>query len=837
MKRHNQKRGFTVVELVIIIAVVAILAAVLIPTYVHLVKKSHEADAQIEDKTLISEMLTEILLGDKDSADLLVFSKKGDGVYLLGYCAEQQKFLTYRNNPIALTTDMETTVQAAVGKLLAEGVIKQNPDVDNEKNPNDWRLEKNVKTIVGNLNSKYDVVVYANYLINDDLFVAHVHTWETAWTFDGTHHWHKCIGCDEVSGKAEHVYDADGKCVCGAVKTTPAHTHLFDKKNVADKYRKSAADCTHPAVYYFSCACGEVGAQTFEDGTALGHNFGAGNVTTQPTCTSQGIMTYTCTRDGCDAKNTVSVPALGHTYGANGKCIRCGATKPTQGHTHKYSEVLKKAATCTTPAEYQLVCSCGEIGSQTYTKGTPLGHAWDAGKVTKPATCTAAGVKTFTCTRCKTTKTEAVPTLAHTPVVVAGKEATCTETGLTEGKKCSVCGKVLVEQTVIPVKEHTPVVVHGKEATCTETGLTEGKKCSVCGKVLVEQTEIPVKEHTPVVVAGKEATCTETGLTEGKKCSVCGTVIVAQEIIPAKGHTPLEGPMGYVAGKEATCTEPGLTAGRKCAYCNELIEKQEVIPALGHDKAPYGASFSATCDREGNEAGEWCRRCQTIFVQPKTTPKLGHNMVKNEGEEDSPATCTAEGWVAGTHCTRCNKSTPSEKLPMLTHTCDDSGKCTVCGKSWQECVIDDLQKETAGAKEVKLLGDLTITSKTASGALAPFQMQSATGETITINLNGHTLTVDADNIAYYGNIVISGGGKIVYNGNYWLFSMRDSGLTVTVGAGTTVVDSNGTALIPEAICEGKANLHYFVPGTEGHNFGDDGKCRSCYKTKEELGLA
>ena len=67
--------------------------------------------------------------------------------------------------------------------------------------------------------------------------------------------------------------------------------------------------------------------------------------------------------------------------------------------------------------------------------------------------------------------------------------------------------------------------------------------------------------------------------------------------------------------------------------------------------------------------------------------------------------------------------------------------------------------------------------------------------------------------------------------------MRDSGLTVTVGAGTTVVDSNGTALIPESICEGKANLHYFITGNEGHNFGDDGKCKSCYKTKEELGLA
>lgn len=460
MKRHNQKRGFTVVELVVIIAVVAILAAVLIPTYVHLVKKSHEADAQIEDKNLISEMLTEILLGDKDSADLLVFSKKGDGVYLLGYCAEQQKFLTYRNNPIALTTDMETTAQAAVGKLLAEGVIKQNPDVDNEKNPNDWRLEKNVKTIIETLSTKYDVVVYANYIIIDaNLFAPHVHTWETAWAFDETHHWHKCVGCDEITGKAEHVYDADGKCgVCGAIKPTEPHMHVYEK-NVADKYLKSAANCTNPAVYYFSCACGKVGEQTFEYGTALGHNFVAGNVTTQPTCTIQGRRTYTCTR--CGMTKTEAIPARGHTYGADGKCTTCGATKPGQGgHTHKYSEVLKKAATCTTPAEYQLVCSCGEVGSQPYTKGTPLGHAWDDGKVTTPATCKDAGVKTFTCTRCNTTKTE---TIAKTSEHTWNEgEITKQPTYVSEGEKtyiCTVCGETKVEVLDMKHLDMEPVII------------------------------------------------------------------------------------------------------------------------------------------------------------------------------------------------------------------------------------------------------------------------------------------------------------------------------------------------------------------------------------------
>ena len=459
MKRHNQKRGFTVVELVVIIAVVAILAAVLIPTYVHLVKKSNEANAQVEAKNLISEMLTDIILGDKDSADLLVFSKKGDDVYLHGYSSEQQRFLSYRNNPIALTTDMETTVQAAVGKLLAEGVIKQNLDVDNEKNPNDWRLEKNVKTIIETLSTKYDVVVYANYIINADKFAPHVHTWETAWAFDETHHWHKCVGCDEITGKAEHVYDADGKCgVCGAIKPTEAHTHVYEK-NVADKYRKSAADCTNPAVYYFSCACGEVGTQTFEYGTALGHNFVAGNVTTQPTCTIQGRRTYTCTR--CGMTKTEAIPALGHTYGPNGKCIRCGATKPGQGgHTHKYSEVLKKAATCTTEAEYQLVCSCGEVGSQPYTKGAALGHAWDAGKVTTPATCKDAGVKTFTCTRCDTTKTE---TIAKTSEHTWNEgEITKQPTYVLKGEKtytCEVCGETKVEVLDMKHLDTEPVII------------------------------------------------------------------------------------------------------------------------------------------------------------------------------------------------------------------------------------------------------------------------------------------------------------------------------------------------------------------------------------------
>ncbi len=41
------------------------------------------------------------------------------------------------------------------------------------------------------------------------------HTFSEKWESDDTHHWHKCINCDEISGKAEHSYNADGVCVCG----------------------------------------------------------------------------------------------------------------------------------------------------------------------------------------------------------------------------------------------------------------------------------------------------------------------------------------------------------------------------------------------------------------------------------------------------------------------------------------------------------------------------------------------------------------------------------------------------------------------------------------------
>ena len=75
-------------------------------------------------------------------------------------------------------------------------------------------------------------------------------------------------------------------------------------------------------------------------------------------------------------------------------------------HEHSYKAVVT-APTCTAKGYTTHTCACGDSYVDTYEDA--LGHAWDEGKVTKPATEAEDGVKAFTCTRCGETKTEVIP--------------------------------------------------------------------------------------------------------------------------------------------------------------------------------------------------------------------------------------------------------------------------------------------------------------------------------------------------------------------------------------------------------------------------------------------
>ena len=205
----------------------------------------------------------------------------------------------------------------------------------------------------------------------------------------------------------------------------------------------------------------------------------------------------------------------------------------------------------------------------------------------------------------------------HTEVVDKAVEPTCTETGLTEGKHCSVCNAVLVEQKVVPAKGHTEVVDKAVEPTCTETGLTEGKHCSVCSAVLVEQEVVKAKGHTEVVDKAVEPTCTKTGLTEGKHCSVCSAVLVEQKVVKAKGHTE-----AIDKAVEPTCTETGLTEGKRCSVCGEVLMEQEVVKAKGHTEV-IDKAVEPTCTKTGLTEGKHCSVCGEVLVEQKVVPALG----------------------------------------------------------------------------------------------------------------------------------------------------------------------------------------------------------------------
>ena len=86
------------------------------------------------------------------------------------------------------------------------------------------------------------------------------------------------------------------------------------------------------------------------------------------------------------------------------------------------------------------------------------------------------------------------------------------------------------------VCEHVAVTDAAVEPTCTEKGLTEGKHCSKCGKILTAQTEIDALGHDLETHNGQPATCTEKGWKEYVTCKREGCGYTTYQEIPALGH-------------------------------------------------------------------------------------------------------------------------------------------------------------------------------------------------------------------------------------------------------------------------------------------------------------
>ena len=184
------------------------------------------------------------------------------------------------------------------------------------------------------------------------------------------------------------------------------------------------------------------------------------------------------------------------------------------------SEVI--APTCTKIGYTAYTCSrCKEVRHNQLTDA--IGHSYGSWYIAKEATFTNKGIERRDCKHCDEYETKDIPIkthtdknndsicddcgskfcINHTEELLPGKSATCTQDGLTDGKKCANCNVILQAQEVIPTSDHS----YG-EWTPTTEGLEE-RVCDLCGTKEQQQTETPTSP-APSETTGIQPT-TQTG--------------------------------------------------------------------------------------------------------------------------------------------------------------------------------------------------------------------------------------------------------------------------------------------------------------------------------------
>jgi len=373
-------------------------------------------------------------------------------------------------------------------------------------------------------------------------------------------------------------------------------------------------------------------------------------------------------------------------------------------------------------------------------------------------------------------------TTEHTEQIVPAVAATCSSTGLTEGKICSVCGTVLVRQTVVASPKHTLKAVEAKEPTCVEEGCVAHWACTVCGATFSDaegktktDPTIAKKAHTEVIDEAVAPTCTETGLTEGKHCSICNEVLVAQKQVPAIGH--IVG--AWTVTRQATCAEEGEEQGT-CSACGNT--ETRAIPKIAHTEV-VDSRVEPTCTETGLTEGKHCSACNKVLVEQKEIPALGHDMAKTEAVEPTY-------WDAGNNayytCSRCGKVFK-----------DANGETETTVEDETLAVLPSIAHGTCGYNLITWVltedGTLTISG---SGEMAYYSMDNSRRTT-------------APWVAYWEQItaIVLEPGVTSVGGT--AFSACSNVLSVSIPSTVTYIDSSAFEE-----CENMTNI------TFGHKFDD-----------------
>ena len=442
--------------------------------------------------------------------------------------------------------------------------------------------------------------------------------------------------------------------------------------------------------------CGEI-LVAQETIPALGHAWNDGEITTAPACEAAGVKTFTCAND---ANHTYieEVAALAHISEfiegcaptceepglTDGQiCSTCGkvlvAQESIMALGHIVQVVEGYAPTCEEPGltDGERCSACGEtfIAQQEIpATGHDWEYMWGWG-----LNCEGINDEYYYCFKCNSEYYITWPGPGHTPEIVEGYAPTCENPGITDGKKCSVCGETLVAQQVIPAIGHnynTGVI------TTSPTCESKGVKTFTCANNVAHTytEEIKALGHDFRIVYTYEPNCCYEGYSV-YSCRNCPEEYIIT--LPANDcHAYL-----FVEGYAPTCENPGLTDGEICLFCFETLVAQQVIPAIGHNWEEISHTEPG-CDHPG-DTQYYCNNCGDRYMD--LFPEIGHTY-----EYYSTISPDCENTGLTTYiCWRCGDSY-TETIPTLGHTpeivegyvptCENSGltdgeRCSACGET------------------------------------------------------------------------------------------------------------------------------------------------------------
>ena len=200
------------------------------------------------------------------------------------------------------------------------------------------------------------------------------------------------------------------------------------------------------------------------------------------------------------------------------------------------------------------------------------------------------------------------------------------------------------------------------DATCTATGLTEGKKCSVCGEILKAQ-EVTVKlahtEGEAVVENEVKATCEAAGSYDSVVyCSVCNEELSRETItVDALSHNMQE----TTAAVAPTCETAGSTAVYTCANNCGKTEGGEAVDALGHN---YDSVVTAPTCAEAGYTIYTCSVCTDTYTADEVAA-LGHTPAEAVKENEVEADYDRKGrYDSVVYCSVCDAELSRETISV-----------------------------------------------------------------------------------------------------------------------------------------------------------------------------